>query len=439
MRHGMKIGMAVVLSLMVEPQSWAVGAAGLTSQFVGTKALGQANAFVAQADDPSAIYFNPAGLTQLPGTQASVGAALLAPSISRSGAGVAEDSTASQLSALPMFYLTHAMNSSSDKPIVLGVGLNSPFGLTTEWSNTSSVRYVTTKSEFKVINVNPTVAMQVMPQLSIGLGANYLNLMNTTSSSMVNQQANGSSDGTQKLSGHGDGWGFNAGVHYKPSSAHSFGVSYRSQVKVPIKGSVELGGLDATNQTTYNFTADTYESDATSSFTLPQSVIAGYSFRPNDRWVINFDYEWTQWNVFQEQRVAFSETDPDRLAFLTNGGPANESITARQWRNVSSLATGLEYKISPEWQARGGYAYYQRTVPNDTYNPDIPDAAVHNVSVGLSRLWKSITIDAAFMAYIYDNRTITNTVGTSVGASVNGTYEAFIPGGSISLTYRFGR
>src|SRR5918993_1525498 len=33
----------------------------------------QGNAFTAQADDPSAVYYNPAGMTQLHGLQQSIG------------------------------------------------------------------------------------------------------------------------------------------------------------------------------------------------------------------------------------------------------------------------------------------------------------------------------------------------------------------------------
>ena len=48
-------------------------AAGFRLPEAGAKAMGMGFAFTAQADDPSAIYFNPAGLTQLKGQNVMVG------------------------------------------------------------------------------------------------------------------------------------------------------------------------------------------------------------------------------------------------------------------------------------------------------------------------------------------------------------------------------
>jgi long-subunit fatty acid transport protein len=53
----------------------------------GAVATGQGGAFVAQADDPSAIHYNPAGMTQLRGVQVSAGTSLLGGSISYKGPG----------------------------------------------------------------------------------------------------------------------------------------------------------------------------------------------------------------------------------------------------------------------------------------------------------------------------------------------------------------
>ena len=48
-------------------------AAGFRLPEAGAKAMGMGFAFTAQADDPSAIYFNPAGLTQLKGNNLKLG------------------------------------------------------------------------------------------------------------------------------------------------------------------------------------------------------------------------------------------------------------------------------------------------------------------------------------------------------------------------------
>src|SRR5713101_2886782 len=56
-------------------------AQAIRSQPQGAAAAGQGNAFAAQADDASAIHFNPAGLTQVDGVQSIVGSNLMGGSI----------------------------------------------------------------------------------------------------------------------------------------------------------------------------------------------------------------------------------------------------------------------------------------------------------------------------------------------------------------------
>jgi long-chain fatty acid transport protein len=440
MKRIIRVVLAISLASSFTSNSWAVGASGFSTQLVGAKALGQGNAFAGEADDPSALYFNPAGITQLKGTQLSVGGTGLIPIIDRTGAGVPDDPMKREVSVIPNFYLTQTAPYGNDK-VSIGVGLTSPFGVTTEWAPTSSVRYVATTSKFEMVNVNPSVAYKVTDELSLGAGVDYMNVFNTEAESQTNQAAanlDNSPDGTSNMSGHGSGWGYNVGVLYKPVEKHSVGLAYRSQVHIPIRGNVVLSNLSASSQANYNFARPTYSADATSSVILPASVLAGYAFKPNSQWTLLADYEWTQWNVFQNQSVAIHETDPNRLAFLTGSPTNNVSTIPRNWRNVSAVGLGANFKQNDHWQWRGGYSFFQRTVPSDTFTPDIPDSADHVITTGFSRTWESIILDCAMNLNIYANRTITNTVGNTVGASVNGTYKTIIPIVALNLTYKFG-
>src|SRR5438128_1869433 len=96
----------VMSVLFLVSSSWGVGSSGYSNQMVGARAMGQGNAFVAEADDPSAVYFNPAGMTQLNSTQLSFGLAGLVPFTKREGEGVPEDKMKTQVSIVPNVYLT---------------------------------------------------------------------------------------------------------------------------------------------------------------------------------------------------------------------------------------------------------------------------------------------------------------------------------------------
>ena len=402
--------------------------------------MGQGNAFVAEADDPSAIYFNPAGITQLKGEELSAGLTGLVPFVDRTGAGVPDDQMERQLSVVPNFYATSTLPIADNK-LAVGIGLNSPYGITTNWAPTSSVRYTSTESQFEMVDINPTVAYQVSPMVSLGAGLDYVNLINTTAQSQTNQAAanqDNSPDGTSKLSGHGSGWGYDVGILFKPFEQHSFGVSYRSQVRIPIKGSIDLSNLSPSTQADFNFSGSNYTAAATTDVILPANAIVGYTYKPAKRWTLLLDYEWTQWNTFQSENIAINETDPSRLAFLTGDPASNVSSTQRQWHNVSAVGGGANFKLNDAWQLRGGYAYYEKTVPNDTFSPDVPDATVHLLTAGFSRSWNSLILDCAFQGYFYVNRDVDNTVGNAEGGSVNGTYKTFIPSIGLNLTYKFG-
>ena len=417
--------LGIILSFFITSESFAVGSSGFSTQLVGAKALGQGNAFAGEADDPSALYYNPAGITQLKGTQVSIGAAGVVAIIDRTGEGVPTDHMKRQLGVLPNLYLTSSSPFGNDR-FSVGVGITSPFGLSTSWAPTSSVAYVTTDSDIQMINVNPTVAYKVSDALSLGAGVDYVNVLDITSNAQINQGAlnPGDPDGTSKLKGHGNGWGYNVGVLYHPVEKHSFGLAYRSQVRVPIKGSVNLSNLSSTTQGLLGLSSSEYSADATSSIILPASFLAGYAFRANSQWTLLADYELTGWNSFQSQDVAYGGT---------------VSSTPRNWHNASAVGVGANYKQNDTWQWRGGYAFFQKTVPNDTFSPDVPDSPVHLLTAGFSRTWVSWVLDFAVNTYIYPSRSVNNTVGNSVGASVNGSYHTIAPALALNLTYKFGK
>src|SRR5207247_11448657 len=73
-------GLTTVVALLVCP---SIGqATGFRIVDQSASATGQASAFTAQADDASAVYYNPAGMTQFRRCQASLGNLLIGRSTS---------------------------------------------------------------------------------------------------------------------------------------------------------------------------------------------------------------------------------------------------------------------------------------------------------------------------------------------------------------------
>ncbi|MCP4691207.1 MAG: hypothetical protein GY859_24385, partial [Desulfobacterales bacterium] len=151
----------VALALCALTPGLAMGSGfAITDQ--GAKAVAMGGAFAAQADDPSAVYFNPAGITQLEGTQMSAGLAIIKPYASFESNGTSyyyteRNTDAKELTFfIPSAYATHQLKDGWS----IGVGTFSNYGLTTEWNDDWEGRFITgsVKSEIITLTANPVLA-----------------------------------------------------------------------------------------------------------------------------------------------------------------------------------------------------------------------------------------------------------------------------------------
>ena len=70
---------------------------------------------------------------------------------------------------VPNMYLSVPIN----PQWTFGLGVNVPFGLTTEYDDGWIGRYQALKSQIETINVNPALSWKVTPQFAVGVGVNY--------------------------------------------------------------------------------------------------------------------------------------------------------------------------------------------------------------------------------------------------------------------------
>jgi long-chain fatty acid transport protein len=233
---GRALGLAALVTLSAVP----VHAAGFSIFEQGTKAMGMAGAFTAQADDPSLLFHNAGGLafveerafsagfTWIHGTKAEMEGANPFP-----GEGyTAEQKKLSEFP--PHLYFVQPINDTWK----LGLGINSPFGLVTEWENPNQFagRFISTKAALQAIDINPTLGWQISPNFGLGIGA-----IGRISSVELNRSVPQVNPFTQtvvdvarlKLEGDfSEGYGFNVGLLHKVTPSFSWGLSYRSKITV---------------------------------------------------------------------------------------------------------------------------------------------------------------------------------------------------------------
>lgn len=414
---------------------WAVGSGGYTNQVVDTKALGMGNAFTAVADNPSALFFNPAGLSSLTGTNLSLGVAPHFPDTTYDAAAGGSAQASKSSVWVPNGYFSRSLGEN----LGFGLGFNAPFGLETHWADTSSLRYVATDSRLKIAQGHFGAGWRALPSLSVGLGGN-VSFVDARLSSALNVTGLNfvlpgpftvAPDGGRTMEGKGYGVGGNVGVLWQPAAEYSLGVNYRTRTNVRVKGQIRLSGLSGNSATAFG--GDTYSTDAETSVYLPESFSVGLAYKPTQKITFAMDGERVGYSIVQKTSFDFpSEQNPGRQAILTTGNP-----TPRDWQTTWNLGTGVDYKASDQLHLRTGYFYYPHVVPEATWDPSTPDASRHGFTLGGSVITGPIQTDLAYNYILFNERTINNTVGASAGATVNGSYKSRPQILSVNLTYHW--
>lgn len=395
----------------------------------GATELGQANASIAHTSGPSAVYFNPALMSKLSGTQVEIGTTLVAPDREFSSAtsgnpGAQVDSTVYFPSNL---YLSHALN----EQMAVGLAIFNPFGLGTEWPETWEGRYLATKSTITTFNINPALSYKLTPQLTLAAGLDVL-LLDAELERKVPLGA-GPLDPNQKFSGDGDGLGYNLGLLVDITPELSFGAAYRSKVDIDIDANVEfaidpllLGANPAIPFILPNTGAST-------SITLPQQLTAGLACKPTKALTLEVGVRWEGWSDYKE------------LAITTDAPIAGSTsiVERKDWHDTWAANLGARYQLNPQVALLGGYLWGEDAIPADTFEPGVPDSTSHLFTLGTDMQWDRFKFAASYGYQQLEKRDKNNNVGNTfpdsavVDRSANGSYESSIHLVGLSFGYKF--
>jgi long-chain fatty acid transport protein len=403
----------------------------------GVKAMGMGFAFTAQADDPSAIYFNPAGLTQLKGQNIMVGVTYVRENggeftgttpVDDIAAGFTTVKTETQKSLnffIPNAYYSRTTNSGN---VAYGVGIFAPFGLGQEYNNTSTsiFRNQITKIDLMTIVVNPTITFKVNEFLSVGAGIDWMYGKATLAKTPWNPAllpAPPLFSGNVfdlELEGDGDAWGFNFGLLLKPTENLRIGASYRSPFTLRIKeGDVTLSNINPAA----GLPAGVSGTKGSATISLPATFALGAAYTMG-RLTVEADADWTFWNSYASLPINFESP------VLT------DSNQAKNWEDVVALRIGAEYRVTAPLALRAGFAYDPTPAPAATMGPELPDATRLNYMVGAGYKIGPWTIDCAFMYIDKFDRTVNNqSLATLTGFNGTWTGDAWLAG--LDVGYKF--
>lgn len=416
------VGLVLVFSVK---NAYSVGSGAFRVEVPDAEALGKGSAFVAQADNPSAIYYNPAGLTQLKGNAyLSVGSAVIKPLCTYKDSDGTETDRRRETFVIPHTYF---VNDFGLEKFTFGLGATSYWGLGTYWAEDSFSKYVSTQAEYLTQDAMITGAYEINNNISIGVGVDYANSYANKKKKLLQP---GDTDGEFQLKViDTNAWGYRLSTLYKINEKHQIGLMYRSEVEVKYKGDVRLNNLNAAVQPTLGvsyqavFGGTSYETGITSKSTLPQSIVLGYCYKPNDKWKFETDIEWMDWSSVAEEKIDYtSESNALRLAVLNAGNPA-----ARDWTSAFSCAFGAEYIVNERWKLRSGYFYHESPIPGANFETSLPDSDSHSLTAGFGyKFNKDMGLDFAYAVMFYNKRGVQNTTGSASSASINGDYKTLI-------------
>jgi len=419
----------------------------------GAAASAMGNAFAAQADDPSALHYNPAGLTQVRGLQFMAGGLSSGGSTDfTSPTGMTAQGDRNGTAAWPPPVHTYITAKVKDLgleafgDLSVGIGLTVPFGSLTRWPSDGPFRTSTTFSALPLLDIKPTLAYKLTENISLGLGADIYTFSGLAGEGHAERQSVWPGGlmipaGSKiELFGKDTSAGFNASLLYKAlqntdgKPRANIGIVYRSQATLHLSGALLANGANV--------------SDARATLVLPQvmtGAIAIWPVRTGEReWKLEVDVDYVGWKSVRNLDVT-----------LENGVTIPQP---QNWHSTYAVMVGTEYKwlaieSLPHWvvAVRAGYTHQQNQMPDLTFDPGIPSADLNIVGGGLGLLCqdqgsflglvrcgdlggsslspKAIGVDLSLQAGLYEDRTVSG----NRNPTVDGTYRTTLYNGSVSI------
>ncbi|MDR3493187.1 MAG: TonB-dependent receptor [Ancalomicrobiaceae bacterium] len=406
--HAGLAGSAAFVVLMAATVGEA-SAGGFAIREQSAEGLGMAFAGMAAADSLSAQFWNPATLTSVNGfvTETNVSGILPIVNVNLTSPLPQSEGNVGIGVVIPASYLGYRI----DDHWVVGLGINSPFGLMTSYGGGTYLRNfgVAGTSRVVSVDVNPNVAYQINNMVSVaaGLQVQYMELRET---------AFGLPAGTYVGKTNDLGLGFTLGATLKPMAGTELGIGYRSGITNRISGT--LSGFAPVGL------------DGELKLNTPGTLSVGLSQALGERWTVRAGTEFVNWSTLKSVAVS----GPAAAAIGRTSIPYN-------YNDSWFFSTGAEYKYSDDLRLRAGIGY--ELSPNDDENRSfrLPDSDRIWLSGGLSYApAKTYSIDLGYtFIHGFGDKLLSASAGGPVTNNVfSGTYSSNIHILSVAWKIKFG-
>ncbi|ERE16260.1 OmpP1/FadL family transporter [Pseudogulbenkiania ferrooxidans] len=478
------------LSLSVMIMGTALGLASTQAaasgyQFGSQSVSGQGTAHAngAEANDPSTIFTNPAGLSRLDGTQLVIGGTLVVPHseytdngsknvLGQPTGGGNGGTFAPKAVAAPTFYLSHKFN---DK-ITAGIGMYVPYGAKLDYGFDWAGRYALKSINLQSLNINPSISFKLDERHSFGFGVSA-QYMDATLEQMADATTgiNGAlakqglpaaaiqalgvkGDGLAHVEGNDWGFGWNIGYMFQLNENTRFGLAYRSSVKQSLQGSSTWTFNNVTNNRLLipglgiNIPANSLgaiakgkhpNASASVDVTTPETASANFFHQLNPKVALMGDVTWVRNSRMQQIDIKQS---------TVNGTAQGDLVLHQNWKDTWRVSFGSNYQLNDSWMLRGGVAWEQAPLQSDDQrHPAIPDSDRIWLSFGANyKINKQSSLDLAYSFIDFKNANVNYTdscnpsgqkadgsLCTGNGGTVKGSYKTYLQLIGVQYNYRF--
>ncbi|WP_410055987.1 OmpP1/FadL family transporter [Pseudomonas sp. Marseille-Q5117] len=389
-------------------------AGGIMIYEAGHEGTGLANAGSAvMASDPSILMTNPAGISQLAGTQINFNAQLILGdvSFSRDNANTfGGNEGGNALKYLPgsSFFISHQLDERSS----IGFGMYGNFGLALDYDDDWAGRYFAQESAIIGVSFQPTYAYKITDDLSVGLGPRFM-LGYFRTEVAVNNNVLGlgnAEDGQLRYKDTDWGTGANVGVLYNLNERTRLGLAWTSKIKLKFEDKPELKKITnpllrlALNR----LDADQLNVD----MNVPQTVTTSVSYQLDPQWTLLGSLGWQDWSDFGKVGV---EVDTDL---------GSTSRTAqRQYKDTWHASIGAQHQINPKLRWNVGLGYDSSAVDDKDRTVDNPMNEAWRLATGVSyALQDDVDVHMSYTLIYLGDMDVQQTKARS-GGSVSGEYK----------------
>ncbi|TAK07839.1 hypothetical protein EPO44_03485, partial [bacterium] len=361
----MKLAIRMILLLL------SLALMGIGNAFAGgfaiphqtARGVGLSNAMTAGVNDPSAVYYNPAALSEVEGTNLLINGSYInvVNSVENSGRKAVNKHDDNFLATLFANYHIPGTD------FTVGIGTYTPFGLATTYDR-DFTRFAAQRTELRTLYVTPALSWHPSKYFSVGGGLSFVHASGLFSRALCFDAllldsgcatVGGPFEGRMRLTDTANAFTYNLGALIKPTDNVKLGFSYRARTDLRFDNAdVKFGGA---------FSTSTTKADVRP-IPLPPVVNVGLFWQINPSWGAEFVYEYTRWSEFKTFNATFSPG----LTFL--GSPVTGFSLPQDWKNTSTLRLGSFYRLNERWELRGGMTLEETPIPSRTLNPAIPGA-----------------------------------------------------------------